>query len=272
MFYSPEPIGRIEPSDFVAHVLSRRGIAAPELGLQETVILNFIPALERRWLNTLGQPSPQPQPIQHQTWYNPDHQPFSAMSSPMGAPMAVMLLEQLIALGARRFLYIGFCGALNPAYQIGDCFVPTTGRREEGTSYHYLPADVTPAASATVNRVIQAQAIAQGLTVRSGPIWTTDALYRETSEKIARFQTEGICAVDMEMAALFAVAQYRSCDVGAILVVSDECYHPTWQPGFGQPRLRRACQQAIDLIIAAARQLAAAPAEPSQSNPAEPTL
>lgn len=259
MFYSPDPIGRIEPSDFIAHILARRGLSAADMGLRETVVLSFIPELERRLLKRLENPAPHPQPIQRQTWYNPPDHAFSAIGSPMGAPMAVMLLEQLIALGARRFLYLGFCGALDPTYQIGDCFIPTTGRREEGTSYHYLPPEVTPAATEAANLVIQSQAKTQGLTARFGPIWTTDAPYRETGEKIARFQAEGICAVDMEMAALFAVAHYRSCDIAAILVVSDECYHPTWKPGFGQSQLRHACQQAVDLSLSVATTLAIAP-------------
>ena len=266
MFYSPDPIGRIEPSDFIAQVLARRGITAPALGLRETVVLSFIPELERRLLKNLGNPTPHPQPIQRQTWYNSSQHTFSAMGTPMGAPMAVMLLEQLIAIGARRFIYLGFCGALDPTYQIGDCFVPTSGRREEGTSYHYLPPDITPGASQTATHIIQEQAAAQGLTVHSGPIWTTDAPYRETGEKIARFQAEGICAVDMEMSALFAVAHYRSCDVAAILVVSDECYHPNWKPGFGQSRLRHACQQAVDLSIVAAHHLAAEPTRPDETS------
>jgi nucleoside phosphorylase len=259
MFYSPEPIGRIEPSDFISYVLSRRGLKAQHLGLRNTVLLTFIPELERRLLKRLGSPAPHPQPLQRQSWYNPDGHAFSVIASPMGAPMAVMLLEQLIAMGARRFLYLGFCGALNPSYQIGDCFVPTTAVREEGTSYHYLPAHVIPAASAQATALLHAQAAAQGVLVRSGAIWTTDALYRETAGKIFQFQKAGIHAVDMEMAALFAVAHYRACDVGALLVVSDECYHPTWQPGFGHPRMRQGCRNAVDLCICAAEALAVAP-------------
>jgi hypothetical protein len=61
----------------------------------------------------------------------------------------------------------------------------------------------------------------------------------------------------MEMAALFAVSHYRGCEITALLIVSDECYHPTWQPGFGLPQLRQACQAAIEVCIAAAREIAA---------------
>ena len=61
------------------------------------------------------------------------------------------------------------------------------------------------------------------------------------------------------MAALFAVAQYRSRDVSALLIVSDECYHETWEPGFGQPQMRQACLQAIEFTIQVADQIAALP-------------
>jgi uridine phosphorylase len=166
--------------------------------------------------------------------------------------MAVMLLEQLITLGARRLLYLGFCGALIPPYCIGDLFLPVQAIREEGTSYHYLPADVVPCASPQVQAVLQTQAQRQQLPVQQGPIWTTDAPYRETPLKIQQFQEAGVHAVDMEMAALFAVGQYRHCEVGALLVVSDECYHPVWKPGFGASRLRQACDAAVTVAVAAA--------------------
>jgi uridine phosphorylase len=184
----------------------------------------------------------------------------------MGAPMAAMLLEQLIALGARRFLYLGFCGALDATYTIGDLFMPTTAIREEGTSYHYLPTAVVPSASAHLSAMIQDQAEVQGLHLRSGPIWTTDAPYRETAHKIRYFQNVGAHAVDMEMAALLAVAQYRACDVCALMVVSDECYHTVWKPGFGATRLRQGCKDAVALALTVAPRLAAlTPAHPLRS-------
>ena len=166
--------------------------------------------------------------------------------------MAVMLLEQLIALGARRLLYLGFCGAIIPSYRIGDLFLPVQAVREEGTSYHYLPADVVPCASPHMQAVLHAQAQQRQLPVQQGPIWTTDAPYRETPLKIQQFQEAGVHAVAMEMAALFAVGQYRQCEVGALLVVSDECYHAIWKPGFGASRLRQACDEVVAVAVAAA--------------------
>ncbi len=255
-FLCTDPHAHIEPAAFVAHLLAHQGVDKPTLGLRRTVLLPLIPALERRLLRRLGSSVPSAPKLQHRPLYHPKEVPFSLVASPMGAPMAAMLLEQLIVLGARRFLYLGFCGALQPGMHIGDLFIPEKAVREEGTSYHYLPPDTIPTASARCNAILQAAAGGTRVPVHQGTIWTTDAPYRETPTKIRRLQAAGVCAVDMEMAALFAVATYRQCEIAALLVVSDECYHTTWQPGFGQPRLRQACQQAVELGLAAATAIA----------------
>jgi uridine phosphorylase len=256
-FFSPEPKARIEPTEFMAHLLAYQGLEAASFCLRHTVLLPLIPDLERRLLRTLGTPQAHPYKVQRQALYNPASHPFSIIASPMGAPMAVMLLEQLIALGARHFLYLGFCGALSTSYRIGDCFIPERAVREEGTSYHYLPAEIVPISSVRLNAILLTQAARQRLPVRQGPIWSTDAPYRETVHKIQYYQNAGIHAVDMEMAALFAVGDYRGCEITALLIVSDECYHPVWKPGFGLPRLRQVCQEAVEVCIAAAAAIAA---------------
>ena len=251
-FLSSEPTSRIEPADFLTHVLAQYGARPADLDVRPVVLLTFIPVLQHRLLRHLDMPAPQPQPIMRQAWYNPAGWGFSTLASPMGASMAVMLLEQLIALGARRFLYLGFCGALDPSLTIGDLFIPQQAVREEGTSYHYLPAGVEPEAAPAMIARLQAEAGRRGLRAEQGRLWTTDAPYRETADKIAAYQAAGVQAVDMEMAALLSVAAYRGCEVAALLVVSDECYHPAWRPGFGAPEMRQGCQEAVALGAALA--------------------
>lgn len=251
-FLSPEPSSRIEPAEFLAYVLPQYGAEPAGIQVRAVALLAFIPALQRSLLRRLDMPPPEAQPIARQAWYNPDGRSFSTLSSPVGAPMAVMLLEQLIALGARRFLYLGFCGALDPALSIGDLFIPLEALREEGTSYHYLPAGVQPKAAPSIAGLLQREAERQCLDVSQGLLWTTDAPFRETPAKIAAFQAAGVRAVDMEIAALLSVAAYRGCEVGALLVVSDECHHPVWRPGFGAPEMRRGCRAAVALGLAVA--------------------
>ena len=188
-FLSPEPASLIEPAEFLAHLLPQHGTGTATVDMRAVVLLTFIPALQHRLMRNLDMPPPQPQRIARQAWYNPDGRPFSTLSSPVGAPMAVMLLEQLIALGARRFLYLGFCGALDPTLSIGDLFIPLRAVREEGTSYHYLPAGVEPEAAPSITTLIKEEAARLHLDVRQGPLcYYRRAVPRNASEN-SRFSS-----------------------------------------------------------------------------------
>src|SRR5208283_3543131 len=55
----------------------------------------------------------------------------------VGAPQAVMILEKLIVLGARRVILLGWAGGLSPTLSPGDIILPDEAISEEGTSRHY---------------------------------------------------------------------------------------------------------------------------------------
>lgn len=86
---------------------------------------------------------------------------------------------------------------------------------------------------------------------KTGPIWTTDAIYRETRGKVAWFRERGANAVEMECSALFAAAAYRGARAAALLVVSDSLdpEDGNWDPGFSQKKFKAmrktACLQAV---------------------------
>jgi purine-nucleoside phosphorylase len=81
-----------------------------------------------------------------------------------------------------------------------------------------------------------------------GLIWSMDAIYRETPEKIALMRQRGAVAVEMELSAVFNVCRFRQVDVGALLVVSDELTSVQWNPGFGSKRFRKSRQTACEVI------------------------
>jgi uridine phosphorylase len=146
----------------------------------------------------------------------------------VGAPLAAGFLEELIGLGGRAFIAVGGAGALVPDLTLGHVIVPTAAVRDEGTSYHYLPAarEVTP-----TPRVLDA--ILATLTERevpfvTGKTWTTDAIFRETRGKAARRVAEGCICVEMEAAACFAVAQFRDVAFGQLLYAGDDLSGEVW--------------------------------------------
>ena len=166
----------------------------------------------------------------------------------VGAPMASLCLEKLIALGASRIILYGWCGSLTPTLSIGDVFAPTGALSEEGTSAHY-PGGNRPWDDSFQRRMLEALA-SQGQAVIEGPVWTTDAPYRETKEKVRRYGGQGILAVDMEYTALRAVAAFRRVQLAAVFLVSDELYHDTWQQGIGRKSFRQQSQRFLNELCA----------------------
>jgi uridine phosphorylase len=146
----------------------------------------------------------------------------------VGAPLAAGLLEEVIALGCRRFVACGGAGVLNRELAAGHLVVPTSAVRDEGTSYHYIPPgrEVTPhpEAVAAVCRVLDRH----NVPYIQGKTWTTDAIYRETRPRMLRRREEGCLTVEMEAAALFAVAQFRGAPLAQILYSGDNLDADEW--------------------------------------------
>jgi uridine phosphorylase len=135
---------------------------------------------------------------------------YGIVGCAVGASYAVLVAEQMFASGCRLLVSITSSGQITvlrpPPYFI----LIERALRDEGTSYHYLPAssyaDANPALIATVTTALS------GLDepVERGATWTTDAPYRETEAAIEAARTQGILAVEMEAAALYAFAQARA--------------------------------------------------------------
>jgi len=150
----------------------------------------------------------------------------------VGAPAAAVMLEELIAFGARRFVSVGTAGSLLADLPPGSLVVCDSALRDEGTSYHYLPGGgpVYPSESLTLR--LRAALESRGLAYRTGASWTTDAIYRETSSEVLLHSSKGALVAEMEAAALFAVARFRSCLIASCFSVSDTLAELIWRPEF----------------------------------------
>lgn len=146
----------------------------------------------------------------------------------VGAPLAVGLLEEVIALGPRKFIACGGCGVLDSTIVMGHVLVPWCAVRDEGTSYHYLPASREVCASPTAVAAIEQVLKAHGADYLLSKTWTTDALYRETPSKVKRRRDEGCLTVEMEAAAFFAVARFRGAEFGQLLYGGDDVGGDVW--------------------------------------------
>ncbi len=245
----------ITPAAFHAYLAAQRGMAPEDLCVAPLVVGTF---QRRIWQHLWDRTDAVPDPTAPYGWDidamargSVNGRDVSVVRLPIGAPAAVTWMEEFIVAGARRFIFAGTAGSLQPSLPIGSLALATSAVREEGTSYHYLPPDVVPYASPSLVTALRTAGEARGCELRAGPVWTTDAVYRETSAKVARYAAQGVLGVEMEAAALFAVAMTRQVDAALIVAMSDELFHP-WTPGFHHDALLAGMREAAEIALDAA--------------------
>ncbi|HEX4247118.1 MAG TPA: nucleoside phosphorylase [Pseudonocardia sp.] len=173
-----------------------------------------------------------------------DHRevPVAVFHPGVGAPLAILHMEQAIAAGGRAFVACGGAGAVEPGLALGHVVVPNGAVRDEGTSFHYAPpsrqihADLGAVTVATT--VLQEREIP--FTV--GTTWTTDAPHRETTDRIRARRTEGCVTVEMETAAFLAVSAFRHTRFVQFLYAGDDVSgqawdHRAWTTADARPQL-----------------------------------
>ena len=146
----------------------------------------------------------------------------------VGAPLAALFLEEAIDYGCRALVACGGAGALDAGLALGHPVVVSAAVRDEGTSYHYLaPSRLVEAAPAVVS-VIEGVLQHSSVPFTTGITWSTDAAYRETREKVSLRRAEGCITVEMEAAALLAVARFREVALGQLLYAGDSLAGDSW--------------------------------------------
>ena len=160
----------------------------------------------------------------------------------VGAPLAVLSLEKLVASGAEEILILGFCGSLNPEYKLASPISVAKAYSNEGTSCHYCPGQKVFSASADLQKSVEEKLKDRGLPFLRGAAVSTDAPYRETPAWIRKMRERGMDVVDMEASAVFGLARFHKLPAAALMIVSDELFSGRWKNGFSDPKLAKAVQ------------------------------
>lgn len=133
-----------------------------------------------------------------------------------GAPMWGWVFEQLIALGIKKFVYIGVFGKVNEEYDNNSIYAVREALRDEGTSSHYTDSNdpwARPDEDLT-DALIK-------LGAKEAKVWTTDCMFRQTEAEVAYAKENGIAGFEMECSALFTIAKNKGVQVASLQVVSD---------------------------------------------------
>lgn len=167
----------------------------------------------------------------------------------IGAPMAAMTMEKLIALGAKNIILFGWCGSISTSLVVGDLLFPDGAVSGEGTSQYYGDSAVAEP-SRELNSRLELLLQADGVSFKRGCVWSTDAVYREDRRQLNQLSSEkSVSAVDMEFSALCAVAAFRQIEFSALLMVSDELWGDSWTPGFSLKDFKTRSRHVLNLLL-----------------------
>ncbi len=146
----------------------------------------------------------------------------SIVNFSIGSPTAALIIELLATIEPKAVLFLGLCGGLHRSLKVGDFILPTAAIRDEGTSKHFMPAQVPALPTFKVQKFVSQIVVEEGLDYRTGVVHTTDYRFWEFDQKFkAQLWEERCLAIEMECATLFITGFASKVPIGALLLVSD---------------------------------------------------
>src|SRR4051812_21466616 len=144
----------------------------------------------------------------------PDGRPLTVQSTGMGGPSLAIVVEELIALGARRLVRIGTCGALEESLELGMLVA----------AEKVLPADGASAALGA-DGLLEPDATMTGALTGAGAtpmtVVSADLFYDPREDVTAAWRDRGAAVVEMEAAALLQVCARHAVSAACLLGVTD---------------------------------------------------
>lgn len=174
-----------------------------------------------------------------------------------GASATAFLVEHLIASGAKVILFFTALGAIQPYMKPGDFIIPSKIVIGEGTSRYYYPRIKAIGPDPEIVKILKEACSKIGIKPIVGPVWNTDAFYREMRSQIEKLQSRGVLGVEMESSATFTVAKFRGIRTASLLVVSDSLANFKWKLYFQNDEYQKSWYKTSHRIILEALKLLA---------------
>lgn len=146
---------------------------------------------------------------------------FGIVGGTVGAPFAVLVAEELFALGCRALVSISSAGLVAENLRPPFFLLIERALRDEGTSHHYLPPSPWVEADADLLAAVETALEPAGRSILRGASWTTDAPFREPAGRISDLRAQGVISVEMEAAALLSMAKALGCTVACIAHITN---------------------------------------------------
>ncbi len=150
--------------------------------------------------------------------------------SRVGAPACIADMEEIMVMGAEKFVIFGTCGVLDSRINDLAIIIPTSAMRDEGTSFHYASSsdEIKVNTNKEYMKKFKNLLKEHNYSYVEGKTWTTDAIYRETRDKVLKRKEAGCVCVDMECSAIAALMKFRDREVFQFFYAADNLDSQKW--------------------------------------------
>ncbi|MGV8026382.1 MAG: nucleoside phosphorylase [Anaerolineaceae bacterium] len=149
----------------------------------------------------------------------------SVTSTGIGCPALAIAVEELINVGAKNFIRIGTCGAMQKQVRVGSVVIATGAVRGDGTSREYFPLEYPAVADFDTLEALIEAAHERNVEPNVGIIRAHDAFYAESILaggdyllKDKPWIDSGVLSTENESSTLFTLCTVRKCRSGTILI------------------------------------------------------
>ncbi len=207
----------------------------------------------------------------------------SIIRTQIGCPNAALIMESLKRSKAKIVVRVDFCGGISTTespVEIGDILIPNLVYCDDGTSPQYIRTNPSLANQIETikNPLMASQNMISGnhnigiikpndilsemlkktamdminAKLKTGKLWTTDALFCEDFEFVRGLQTLNISGIDMESSIIFLLGMLYNLKSAAILSVSDLPGDPKYDllnSNEIHPNMEKGINDAIKIVI-----------------------
>lgn len=217
--FDDNPVAKLNPANFADSKFDT-----------DKMIITFFPEVVQKLLDReeifeeLVIPGENPVPIYR---FTEDPEVLLTLGQ-VGCPACAGNLDLFHAMGITKVMFCGGGGVLDRNIEVGQILVVDGAIRDEGFSYQYIaPSRVIRTDQETKEKIIN-YLKGNDIPYLQGLTWTTDAIFRETPERIALRKEEGAKIVEMEQAGCIAVARFRHFSYGALIYGGDDLSGEEW--------------------------------------------
>lgn len=239
-----DDIPLVSPEKFIYYMCARNNWTLEDVKISPTVVVALPTFLEIFKQLSLEK-------VEKSIFENHYRIPGSTVSikeSRVGCPSMAIDLEDMVYLGGSQFIHLGFAGGLHDDMNPGDIVITEGVFNEAGIPSLYGITDLMIPSDPVLTKALTDAARAQNIPVRLGTHWCTDAVYRETREKVKKYVKEGALCVEMEGSALFAVSKFYSVSAAAVYVLTDIIKEDGWHQDWHSDDVKTGCRRVVDFV------------------------